>query len=455
MKARRPAKPKLPSLRVRLAEAEETLRAIRSGEVDAVVVAGQAGDQVFTLEGAGHAYRILIESMNEGALTLTAEQVILYANQCFAAMVRQPLEQIIGSSFARFLSAADWAVLRPLLQSAGEAGTKHQVRLQRGEGGPVPAQISIRPVGSTGSGATIGMVVTDMTEAQRVASQKETERLYALALEQAAELERRVDERTSQLLLANLELEAFESSVSHDLRGPLRHVAGFAHILLEEHAALLPPPARAYLSRIVASTEKMDQLITAMLDFSSLSKRQLTLQSVDVASLWREVLEEMAPDFGQRLVDVTIGALSPCHADPILLRQVLVNLLSNALKYSRTRERSVITIAAASQANGLGDAYSIQDNGIGFDMKDAAKLFAPFERLPSSLAFEGTGVGLTTASRIVKRHGGRIWAESTLGAGAKFFFTVGTTDQTGAGNAGPRVLPSGSAVTAAPVGAER
>jgi PAS domain S-box-containing protein len=423
--ARTIAKPKPAGLRVRLAEAEETLRAIRNGEVDAVLVAGRGGDQVFTLEGAGHAYRVLIESMNEGALTLTAELVILYANQCFATMVGQPLEQLMGGSLERYLSAADWAILRPLLQSSGEAGTKLQLQLHLGDGRLVPVQISIRLFKSNGSNATIGVVVTDMTEAQRVAQQQETERLYAQVLEQAAELERRVEERTRQLSLANLELEAFESSVSHDLRGPLRHVTGFAHILIEEHGPQLPPPARAYLDRIIASTEKMDRLISALLEFSSMSKRQLALQSVDVAAMWREVLEEMTPDFGTRLIEVAIGPLAPCRADPILLRQVLVNLLGNALKYSRTRERSVITIAGAPQPDGFDWGYSIKDNGIGFDMKDAGKLFTAFERMPSSRAFEGSGVGLTTASRIVRRHGGRIWAESAPDAGATFFFTLG------------------------------
>ena len=130
----------------RLADAEETLRAIRSGEVDAVVVAGKQGPQVFTLEGAEHAYRVLIESMNEGALTLTADGMILYANQCFARMVKCPLEQVIGSSFRRFLSAEDRATLRPLLKRAGKSGAKIQVLLHAGDGSHMPAQISIRPL---------------------------------------------------------------------------------------------------------------------------------------------------------------------------------------------------------------------------------------------------------------------------------------------------------------------
>ncbi len=158
----------LAQLRARLADAEETLRAIRSGEVDAVVVAGKEGPQVFTLEGAEHAYRVLIESMNEGALTLTAEGVILYANQCFARMVASPLEQVIGSSVHRFLSTADQAALQPLLKRSGKSSAKIQALLHAGDGSQMPAHISICPLPKIGSpSATIGLVVTDMTEARR------------------------------------------------------------------------------------------------------------------------------------------------------------------------------------------------------------------------------------------------------------------------------------------------
>jgi PAS domain S-box-containing protein len=162
----------LARLRARLAEAEATLRAIRTGEVDTVMVAGKEGSQVFTLEGAEHAYRVLIESMNEGALTLTADKTILYANQCFARMVQCPLEQIMGSSFRRFLSTADRATLRPLLKRAGQSGSKIQVLLHAGDGSKMPVQISIRPLAKNGfNHAPIGMVVTDMTEARRAEEQ--------------------------------------------------------------------------------------------------------------------------------------------------------------------------------------------------------------------------------------------------------------------------------------------
>jgi two-component system, NarL family, sensor kinase len=197
----------LAELRVRLAEAEETLRAIRSGEVDAMVVADKKGPQVFTLEGAGHAYRVLIESMNEGALTLTADAVVLYANQCFARMVKSPLQQLIGGSFRHFLSVEDWATLRPFLKRADTSGSKIQVLLNAGDGSQMPAHISIRPLARNGSkSVTIGMVVTNMTEARR---NEELLRALTHRVVQAQEAERgrvalELHDNITQLLCAIL-----------------------------------------------------------------------------------------------------------------------------------------------------------------------------------------------------------------------------------------------------------
>jgi PAS domain S-box-containing protein len=208
LKTTRPAPSReLAELRVRLAEAEETLRAIRTGDVDTLVVAGKQGPQVFTLQGAEHAYRVLIESMNEGALTLTADKMILYANQCFARMVKCPLEQVMGSSFRRFLSAADRAKLSPLLKQAAPSGSKIQVLLHAGDGSHLPVQISIRPLAKNGfNHATISMVVTDMTEARR---NEEMLRTLTHRVVQAQEAERgrvalELHDNITQLLCAIL-----------------------------------------------------------------------------------------------------------------------------------------------------------------------------------------------------------------------------------------------------------
>jgi two-component system NarL family sensor kinase len=179
---------KLAELSVRLADAEETLRAVRAGDVDTLVVAGKHGSQVFTLQGAEHAYRVLIESMNEGALTLTAKGVILYANQCFARMVNCPLEQVMGSSFRRFLSATDRATLQSLLKRPGKSGSKIQARINVGNDLQMPAQISIRPLARNGiNRATISMVVTDQTQARH---NEEMLRTLTHRVVQAQEVER-------------------------------------------------------------------------------------------------------------------------------------------------------------------------------------------------------------------------------------------------------------------------
>lgn len=424
-------------LKLRLAEAEETLRAIRSGEVDAVVVAGENGDQVFTLDGAGHAYRMLIESMNEGALTLTMDATILYANSCMAKMVGYPLEQVIGSSFRRFLSTEDWTTLAPLVQQTENTGIQLQTTLVRGDGGNLAVQLSVRPLVKEGAGgATLGVVVTDMTEAQRVARQKETERLYAQVVSQAVELERRVAERTAELLSANQELESFEASVSHDLRGPLRHIIGYSEIVRSDYAAMMPEEALQYITKIRDGACKMETLIGALLTFSRLGKGALSRVSFDMHALWHEVLSEMMPDLVGRNIHVTIGKIPWCNADPVLLRQVLVNLLGNAVKYSRTRESAIVDISFIAPTNGDGATYVIKDNGIGFDMRHVDKLFTVFQRLPNARDFEGTGVGLTTVQRIVQKHGGRIWAESEPEAGATFSFTLGGSETLGDGKPG-------------------
>jgi PAS domain S-box-containing protein len=260
-------------LRRRLTEAEETLRAIRNGEVDAVVVSGQNGDQVFTLDGAGHAYRMLIESMNEGALTLTLDATILYANSCLARMVGYPLEQVIGSSFRRLLPAEDWAALTLLVHQAENTGIQFQTMLVRKDGEKLRTQLSFRRLAKAGNGgATLGVVATDMTEANRIARQKETERLYAQVVAQAVELERRVEERTAELLRANQELESFEASVSHDLRGPLRHIVGYAEIVRSDYGTVIPDAVLQYIKKICDGADKMEGLIEALLNFSRIGK---------------------------------------------------------------------------------------------------------------------------------------------------------------------------------------
>jgi signal transduction histidine kinase len=237
------------------------------------------------------------------------------------------------------------------------------------------------------------------------------------------ELEQRVQERTSELQAAIRELEAFSYSVSHDLRAPLRSIAGFSRILLEDYQPQLPAEAQQYLQIVDTSAKQMGQLIDDLLTFSRLSRTELKRQRVDPTDLVRRGLEELYAERAGRQVEINIADLPLCWAEPTLLKQVFVNLLSNALKYSRQREVVHIEVGCWERNGEYG--YFVQDNGVGFDMQYANKLFGVFQRLHRAEEYEGTGVGLAIVQRIVHRHGGRVWAEAAIGQGATFWFTLG------------------------------
>ncbi len=236
------------------------------------------------------------------------------------------------------------------------------------------------------------------------------------------DLERRVIERTDQLEAANRELEAFSYSVSHDLRAPLRAVSGFSRIVLEDYGPQLPDEAKQHLQTICDGAQRMGTLIDDLLAFARLSRLPLNRRSVDVGQQVRETLLELEGEYSARALELRIGELPPCHGDPALLKQVWMNLLSNALKYSKNRELAVIEIGSTSEVAEV--VYFVRDNGTGFDMRYANKLFGVFQRLHRQEEFAGTGVGLAIAHRIVTRHGGRIWAHALPNHGATFHFAL-------------------------------
>jgi len=235
----------------------------------------------------------------------------------------------------------------------------------------------------------------------------------------AAELETRVLERTAELEAVNKELASFSYSVSHDLRAPLRAVDGYARMLEEDYAGRLDDEGRRLLGVIRGSAGRMGLLIDDLLAFSRLGRQPLTRQKVDSDSLVREVIAEVR---GDSKASIEVAALEAVQGDRALLKQVWVNLVSNALKYSAKRDAAQVEIG--SQVEGEENIYWVRDNGAGFDMRYAAKLFGVFQRLHSNEEFAGTGVGLAIVQRIVTRHGGRVWAEGKPGEGASFFFSL-------------------------------
>jgi len=238
------------------------------------------------------------------------------------------------------------------------------------------------------------------------------------------ELEGRVERRTAEMKRANQELEAFSYSISHDLRAPLRAIDGFSKILMELHAKSLDENGLHYLRRICKSAERMGDLIDDLLDLSRLTRSELKPVGVDLGNLARTVIEEFRKNDPQRQVEVGIEDGLSATGDERLLRILLENLLGNAWKFTRDRTPARIEVGLGVSEEGR-PCYFVKDNGAGFDMAYADKLFGAFQRLHRESEFEGTGIGLATAARIVHRHGGRIWATSQPDRGATFFFTLG------------------------------
>jgi PAS domain S-box-containing protein len=242
------------------------------------------------------------------------------------------------------------------------------------------------------------------------------------------ELERRVKERTSELEASNKELEAFTYSVSHDLRAPLRHISGFSDILMEDFAPKLDAEVQQYLTRIRDATGRMGQLVDELLNLARVGRQAVEVQITGLASIVEEVITLLKPEYEGREVEWKISQLPFVECDSTLIKQVFQNLISNALKYSRPRTPAIIEIGHTEQEG--APVIFVRDNGVGFSMKYADKLFGVFQRLHRSEDFEGTGIGLATVQRIIKKHRGRVWAEAELDKGATFYFTLEALEQT-------------------------
>ena len=235
-------------------------------------------------------------------------------------------------------------------------------------------------------------------------------------------LERRVADRTAELAAANRELETFTYSVSHDLRAPLRQIDGFSRILVEHAGPALDSKSQHYLSRIQEGTQHMGRLVDDLLSLAQLGRQDVHTRPTSLGAIVSDALNEVRGDWGDRNIQWAIGGLPTVECDPGLMKIVFTNLLSNAIKY--TRQCEVATIEVTSTGSNGRSTILVRDNGVGFNMKYADKLFGVFQRLHRADQFEGSGVGLATVQRIIHKHGGEIWAESEPNQGATFFFTL-------------------------------
>lgn len=332
-------------------------------------------------------------------------------------------DEILGRSVTCLLSPDRPEEESRILKEAIQGATHRfeTVRIRKG-GQPINVWLTVSPIrGPRGAIIGISSIARDITERKRAEEQIRQMNL---------ELEQRVQDRTAELTAANREMEAFTYSVAHDLRAPLRHIDAFTRILHDDFAGVLPAEARRYLENIRNGSRNMSHLVDDLLNLARVGRQGLKRQPISLVALVKEVIADLHRDTEGRQIEWRIQALPMVEGDSGLLKQVYANLLGNAVKYSRPRAKAVIEVGSR-KVNGE-TALFVSDNGVGFNMKYADKLFGVFQRLHRSEDFEGTGVGLATVDRIVRKHGGSIWAEAAENKGATFYFTMA-----GLGKAGP------------------
>jgi PAS domain S-box-containing protein len=372
-------------------------------------------------------FRSIVEQLSEGFVLVDENGRILEWNPALEKMLGIKYQKVIGCDFMDIMSRLTPSDLvrksalrkkREAFNNALKTGQSllfeqpTEIVMVTDSGLQIYIEQTIFPI-STEKGFRIGALNRDVTD------QKRTE---AEIHELNAELENRVIERTAQLEAANKELEAFSYSISHDLRAPLRAINGFSRILADLLVMDGAEDARRYLGVIRENAQQMGRLIDDLLSFSRLSRQPLKKLPLSPAELIDQVLVTLSPEQQGRKIDLVTGDLPTCLGDSSLLKQVWMNLLSNALKFTRNCNPARIEIGSEQQSSEI--VYFVKDNGTGFDMRYVDKLFGVFQRLHRPEDFEGTGVGLAIVQRIIRRHGGRVWAVGEPGKGASFYFSL-------------------------------
>ncbi|HET7185000.1 MAG TPA: PAS domain S-box protein [Terriglobales bacterium] len=362
--------------------------------------------------------RSLIEASLDPLVTIGPDGKITDVNAGTEAATGRSREELIGTDFSEYFT--DPAQAQAGYEQVFREGLVRDYPLElRHSTGTTMSVLYNASVYRDESGKVIGVFAAARDITARKRAEDEVRKLNE-------GLELRVEQRTAELQAANKELEAFTYSVSHDLRAPLRHLSGFAKLLLEENGGALSPTSRHYVDEIRDAARRMGELVDDLLELSRMNRQALHPQPVALNSIVDAVRHELAPEIGQRAIEWKISGLPEAVGDPVLLRQIFANLLGNAVKFTRPRDPAVIEVGG--QRVGGEAVFFVRDNGVGFDMRYVDKLFGIFQRLHRTEDFEGTGVGLAIVQRIIHRHGGRIWAEAEPDRGATFYFTLGCAE---------------------------
>lgn len=401
-------------LKYQLEEANETIEAIRTGQIDALVVQSEKGPQLFTLKSADQTYRVFIEKMTEGAVTLNPKGLILYCNSRFARMVDIPLSGIIGVSFEEFVAPENVEEYRELFKKCWNDDCKGEVQLVAGTN-TTPVQLSLTTL-ELEEGVSLSIILTDLT------AQKDAQKQLSQNNEKLAEINKALE-------ASNHDLQQFASVASHDLQEPIRKIQIFSNLLKAKQAELTPE-SRKYLEKIIDSSGRMKALVIDILNYSGLSAKNGEVECIDLNELIKELRDDFELIMQEKGAEIIAGHMPCIDVNRGQIRQVFQNIISNALKFTRPDVKPVVRIKATTisdksfdskeDPNGGYCLISIQDNGIGFDEKYVNNIFALFERLNSKDKYEGTGIGMAIAKKIIEKHDGLITATSQEGSGSTF-----------------------------------
>ncbi|RJR33691.1 MAG: PAS domain S-box protein [Desulfobacteraceae bacterium] len=389
-------------LNVRLEEAEETLRAIHKGEVDALVVSGPDGEKIYTLQGADEPYRVFVEAMNEGAVTLTADGTIFYCNRRFSEIVRGVHQRIIGSSLRDWVSPEDQDLVAGIFDH-GKGSGKGEVRLRTAAGEEVPALISISPL-NLDSTVVACAVITDTTEKK--------------------EAEAKITEYVKKLELSNKELENFAFVASHDLQEPLRKIQVLSDLFRAKGKS--ENERMDYAGRMQRTASRMSLLLRSLLAYSRVSTTSQPPEPIDLSEVVREAVSNLEVRLQEVDGKVDVLDLPVVEGDRQQMTQLFQNLIGNAMKFHcrdiPPRVRIYSRLVGKTLSGDRRFEIDVEDNGSGFEEKYLDRIFMPFERL--STQCEGAGMGLAICKKIVERHGGSITAKSRPGKGSTFIIRL-------------------------------
>jgi PAS domain S-box-containing protein len=408
----------LAELRHQLEEALDTIEAIRSGQIDALVVQTEKGNQLYTLKSADHPYRVFIEKMNEGAITVNTEGIILYCNSSFSRMVKMDISSIIGFPILKFIANESLKVYRRLFERCWKTDCQGEVTLRAGTK-TLPVKLSLTTL-ELELGVSLSIILTDLTNEKRTQKQLEKSNMELAKSNIALEI-------------SNHDLQQFASVASHDLQEPLRKIQIFANMMKEQvdgHA----PEFKKYLGKIIYSTGRMRNLIVDILNYSRLSVNDPFYEWVDINDLVAELRNDFDLILAEKEAKIISQDLTEIFCNKGQLRQVFQNLISNALKFSSTERKPEIQISsrkvnsksfkAETNPKGKFVIISIKDNGIGFESKYVESIFSLFERLNPKDKYEGSGLGLAIAKKIIEKHNGLITAIGNNNTGAEFRFIL-------------------------------